>query len=117
MAAARHRNDTPDESTPICEYHGQFVSDLQWLRWSGKWVLTLVGVSAITLVGIFGTMVKFGWEMSVSGQLMQKELIRIAGEVNELKEADKKICAEMKDLKRRNGVNAGVKADREPWAE
>lgn len=99
--------------------HGQFVADIQWLRWSGKWVLTLVGVSAITLLGIFGTMVKFGWEMSVSGQLMQKELTQIAKKVVDLEEADKKICSEMESIKKRTSPYGGAKVepDRGIWSE
>ena len=106
-----------DHDIDMCGQHGQFLSDIGWLKSYTRIILTLVGTSAIALIGIFGTIVSFGMEMKVASQVMQKELARLAGDVVELKAADKKICQDIQTLKSKHPRGISTTTESQSWSE
>lgn len=94
-----------------CNEHEKFEEAIAWLKGLGKWVLTLVGISAATLICTFGAVVKFGLDMGNANERMQHQILVLTKDVSDLKEEDKKICKEIQRIKERYSPFGGVKGD------
>jgi hypothetical protein len=111
---SEHRRRGDD--IPICEHHQELADNqveiaahLQWLRDAGKWGLRLMGACLIVLLGIGGTVIKVGWDLSLSEQSSRHDIARLGVQVNKLEETDKTICSKIDKLEK-DHVRFGIKA-------
>lgn len=116
MTAACHRNDADDD---ICGAHGKLTEAIEWLKGGMKWVVTLVGVSAVTLLMTFGAVLKFGLDMSAANKEMQQQIVYLTKDVTDLKgktveleKSDKQLCDAVDKLRKAKGFG-GVKSEAE----
>lgn len=115
MDAQEELRDTQER---LCEQQAILETHFQWIRKVGHWALALLGTCAGALLVTAAGVLRYGWDLSLSHQLLVGKMGIVEGKIVKLEETDRDLCKRLEEIRKKalNGAKASV-LDRDPWGE